>query len=125
MEKFKSLADTLGVSDQPGQPEPETRVPLEKLTGKKFSQAVLNSIEFRTYILNSLTLGVLPPQVLCRLMDHGWGKPVDYLEVKDTTNQLEDMTVEQLEERAMYLAEVARTLRRRSSEDEPTLESVH
>ena len=50
------------------------------LTGKAFAEAVLTSEEFRLYIIEGLTNRDLPPAVLCRLMDHGWGKAPDRVE---------------------------------------------
>jgi hypothetical protein len=47
---------------------------------KAFALAVLSSREFRQYIVNSLALGTLPPGVITRLMDYGWGKPPDRVE---------------------------------------------
>ena len=58
---------------------PETE-PLTALTGRAFSEAVLRSEEFRLYIVEGLTERNLPPAVLCRLMDHGWGKPPERVE---------------------------------------------
>lgn len=92
---------------------PETSEPrLEDITdSKRFALAVLDSSEFRRYIVNGLLLGSLPAAIICRLMDHGWGKPVERVEVKDTTNAVEDITPEELEDRALRLAEMARSIR--------------
>ncbi len=49
----------------------------EVRTAKEFCQLVLESREFREYIVNSLTLGSLPPAVITRMMDYAWGKPVE------------------------------------------------
>ncbi len=48
--------------------------------GEAFAQAVLGSLGFRRYIINGLTLGDLPPAILGRLIDHGWGKPPERVE---------------------------------------------
>jgi len=76
-QKFESLADALGLTDpvQPLAPR------LENITDSKlFAQAVLASAEFRFYIIDGLFGQNLPPAVLCRLMDYGWGKPPERLE---------------------------------------------
>lgn len=73
---MKTLAEYLGTA--PSAPETSR---LEDITDSKaFALAVLDSYEFRSYIVNSLVLGELPSAVLCRLMDYGWGKPVDRVE---------------------------------------------
>lgn len=79
---MESLAVYLGVVDGAGAPEPEASAPrLEDITdSKSFALAVLNSPEFRLYIVRSLALGELPAAVLCRLMDYGWGKPPERVE---------------------------------------------
>jgi hypothetical protein len=80
-EKFISLADYLGLEPgTPANPEPDERQALERLTGKDFAQAVLDSLEFRRYILDGLRFSSIPAAVLCRLMDHGWGKAPDRVE---------------------------------------------
>ena len=78
---MESLADFLGVAlGAPAEPT-DTTPHLEDITDSKaFALAVLGSREFRAYIVNSLNLGDLPSAVLCRLMDYGWGKPVDRVE---------------------------------------------
>lgn len=80
MEKFRSLAEALGTLppvEGDGAPMPR----LEDITDSKaFAKAVLESREFRQYIVNGLTLGDLPSAILCRLMDYGWGKPVERVE---------------------------------------------
>jgi hypothetical protein len=53
----------------------------------------------------------LPPAVECKLWDYAYGKPVERMEVKDTTSTLSTLTPEQLEERALRLAALAKSLR--------------
>ena len=60
-----------------------TQVSLENcaaLTGKAFSDAVVQSEEFRLYVIEGLTERDLPPAVLCRILDHAWGKPPERVE---------------------------------------------
>ncbi|MGH7948637.1 MAG: hypothetical protein ACREQF_05385 [Candidatus Binataceae bacterium] len=47
---------------------------------KAFAEAVLRSREFRAYIVCGLLEGTLPPAILGRVMDHGWGKAPDRVE---------------------------------------------
>jgi hypothetical protein len=78
VEKLQTLADFFGTSKV--DPGPDV-IQLEDITDSKaFALAVLNSKEFREYIINGLTLGELPSAIICRLMDHGWGKPVEHVE---------------------------------------------
>lgn len=111
---MKSLAEDLGVID----PRPAEKRPTDDFDqliditdAKEFCRRVLSSREFRQYILSGIVLNDLPPAVITRIMDHGWGKPIERLEVKDTTDEYEDLTPEQLEARAMKLAQMARSAR--------------
>ncbi len=74
---MESLADFLGTRE----PQADSGPRLEDITDSKaFALAVLSSSEFRSYIVNSLTLGSLPAAVITRMMDYAWGKPVDRVE---------------------------------------------
>jgi hypothetical protein len=88
------LADYLGTSDKSA--NAPKQVDYASLSGQDFAKAVLASIEFRQYVVNGLTLGELPPAVVTRLMDHGWGKPPDKIEFEDKTKKLELMSTEEL-----------------------------
>lgn len=129
MAKEMSLAEYLGIPD-PRKPEEPPFPSPGKLTPKAFCQAILNSSEFRTYIMTGLVLRDLPPVILQRLMDQGWGKPTERIEVKDTTTPLEEKSAEELEARAVQLAEMARRIRAAQGEsdldEEPRpVEPVH
>lgn len=82
MEKFQSLAEYLGTAPAVGPADAAARAPqLEDISNaREFALAVLDSRDFRLYIVNCLTLGNIPPAVLCRLMDYAWGKPADRVE---------------------------------------------
>jgi len=133
MEKFQSLADYLGVTDprpedlrakseaRPSEPTPAQI--LDERDPTAFCKKILDSREFRQYIMNGIVLGDIPPAVMCRVIDHAWGKPVERVEVRDTTNELEAVTPEQLESRALRLAEMARSIRLAPMPKEK--ESVH
>ena len=81
MDRFISLAEALGTVP-PRNDEPRNAQPcLEDITdSKQFALAVLNSPEFRRYIVNGITIGDLPTPIVVRLMDYAWGKPVDRVE---------------------------------------------
>jgi hypothetical protein len=78
----KTLYDSLHADEAPRIAETASRESpaWEKLTGKAFAEAILNSFEFRQYIISGLAAGDLAPAVLTRLMDHGWGKPPERVE---------------------------------------------
>ena len=97
MEKFQSLADILGVTaaDQalPSEPSlqdsavlaeipsvPTEALILEQMTGQEFCEAVVNSLEFRRYIVYGLRMLNLPPAVVLRIMNQAWGKVPDRIE---------------------------------------------
>lgn len=86
----QSLADYLGTSDSTAAPDAETPPAAASLKGKEFAQAVLDSQEFRDYIVASLKLGEIPSVIVVRMMDYAWGKPVERLEVHDST--LDELT---------------------------------
>jgi hypothetical protein len=125
--EFKSLADFLGVADPVTKELPSGAGPSPKLTIKDFCKEVLRSPQYRESLLRRIVMDELPPAVECMLWDRAHGKTADKLEVKDTTDPLEDLTIEQLEDRAMKLLEVARHLRTESSapEEDRTETSVH
>ena len=53
--------------------------PKEFTSAQGFAKAVLESYEFRDYIIRNLVNGKLPGAIVIRLMDYadGWGKPVE------------------------------------------------
>lgn len=85
---MKTLYDALQVEDPayagtlgPSVPEaPEW----QSLTGKDFARHVLDSIEFRRYIITALNIGELPPAIILRMMDYVWGKPIEKVEHEHT-----------------------------------------
>ena len=75
----QTLADYLGVSSA----QAVLSARLEDIAddAETFCKAVLNSREFRSYIVNSLVLGSIPAAVMLRVMDMaGWQKPPDRVE---------------------------------------------
>jgi len=98
MAAFKSLYDSL-LEQGLIEPDAPSAAPAEphlvSLTGKAFAEAVLQSKEFRLYIIEGLTERDLPPAVLCRLIDHAWGKPVERVQVQEIP-MLDGLSVEEL-----------------------------
>lgn len=53
-----------------------------------------------------LLAGILPPAIVLQWMNYLMGKPIERVEVKDTTDDVVDnLTVEQLRERAKAIAQ--------------------
>lgn len=81
------------------------------MTAAAFSKEILDSVQYRESLLRRIIMDELPPAIEVLLYHYAHGKPVERVEVKDTTDSLEHLTVEQLEEQAMRLAETARQMR--------------
>lgn len=121
---MKTLAEHLGVIDpRPEDKRPETDfdVLVDVNDPKEFCRRIVGTREWRQYVMNGIVLGDLPSAVMTRILDHAWGKPVDRVEVKDTTD-VSTADAEALERRALFLAEAARAIRARESD---TDDSVH
>lgn len=115
---MQSLADFLGARDR-DLPDhvtnPEPRAP--KLSIKERAKEILTSPEYFQSVIDRLRMGELPPQVETLLYHYAYGKPVERYEVKDTTDDVDEMSAEQCENEAMRLIEIARALRTESHDD--------
>ena len=79
----KSLADALGVVDsRPNAQSTELTISelLDTSDPVEFCKQILDSREFRQYLFTGIACGDIPPAVMCRVIDHAWGKPVDRVE---------------------------------------------
>lgn len=136
---IRSLADVLGIND-PQKPAGEDTPVVDpklpaRMTAKQLSREVLNSKQYRESLLRRIIMGELPPAVECKLMDYAWGRPVEKVQVEDTTRRFEKASIDQLEERALYLAGLAREMRKEQPEatpeaktamdDDPETNSIH
>jgi uncharacterized small protein (DUF1192 family) len=128
MAEAKSLAEFLGVAD-PMHPEKPIvgDPPSPNLNVRKFCRAILNSHQYRESLLRRVLMDALPESIERMIWDRAHGKVVDRVEVKNTSNALETMSVDELEQRALVLAETARRMRRDASDDpeSSTPGSVH
>lgn len=86
-EPFKSLAESLGLA--PAFEPSETEKLVDISDGKAFATAVLDSRDFRQYVVDALKLGNVPgfSGILTRLMDHAWGKAPDKVEITGKDGQ--------------------------------------
>lgn len=110
---MKSLAEALGVSSLEAEAAATPLKPVEptpSVSAKEFCQSIIDSPEFRRYLRDGITLNDLPTPIICKIMDHAWGKPVERLEVEDKTVR-ERMSPEALEQRAAVIMEAAKRLK--------------
>lgn len=111
---MKSLADVLGVQDIQLPDKPVAEPGQVRLTAKTLSRELLNSKQYRESLLRRIIMDELPAAVECKLMEYAWGKPIERVEVEDKTlrpDQLSTASPEQIEQRALFLANLARQLR--------------
>lgn len=112
----RNLAEMLGIQDprlDPNhQPQPEVPV-VGDLDAKAFARMVINSTQYRESIMRRILFDELPPAVETKLMDYAWGRPTERVEITDNRNRFEDMSSEQLEQHALYLASLLRQIQER------------
>jgi hypothetical protein len=106
---MESLADFLGL--RPPTPERDESGPESTISAKDFARAVLHSPEYRRSLLDRIVLGELPSAIEALLWAYAYGKPVERVEVKDTTDDIDEMDLEQCEQEAQRLLQIARSLR--------------
>lgn len=109
---MKSLAEALGVLTliEEAAAAPPTVEPTAAVSAKAFCQSIIDSPEFRRYLRDGVLLGDLPTPIICKIMDHAWGKPVERLEVEDKTVR-ERPSEDALVQRAAVLLDAAKRLR--------------
>lgn len=126
---MKSLADVLGVrdplraEDTSGPSNPE-----RYRTVRGWARAILTSVQYRESLMRRIVMDELPAAIEQRLYDHAYGRPVIRAEVRDTTNTLRRLSLQELEDRALLFADLARQMRQKqemSPAEEPPPPSVH
>lgn len=81
----QSLAEFLGVLHEDTPTTAGSQISSlcdQPLTAAQFCEAVLNSQEFREFIVRGLQTGTLPAAIVTRIMDQGWGKPKNTIELQ-------------------------------------------
>lgn len=63
-----------------------------------FSQ-MLDTTAYRRAVYVRLVTGQLPAALECKILDHVMGKPIDRIEIADTTKNIDSLTLEELHER--------------------------
>lgn len=120
----RTLGDCLGITDLMTPPEAISQFQniSHKFSARDFCRGILNSLEYRQFLRDRIVLGTLPPQIECMLWDRAEGKVVEKVEIKDTTDPLDNFDADQLEDRARRLLELARQLRTNDEVDKPLSE---
>lgn len=121
---MKSLAEHLGVVD-PKTPDTPSKPRSARLTIKAFCQGIIDSDEYRQSILRRIYLDSLPAQIETLFYHYAGGKPVEHIEIKDVSDDVDEMSVEQCEAEARRLLEVAQELRRQQPDDDPVDGTAH
>jgi len=66
---------------------------------KELFARMLETKAYRLSVYQRLITGNLPPAVECKILDHVVGKPVDRIEIEDTTKSVDHLSLEELHER--------------------------
>lgn len=123
---METLADFLGLRAPSEDPPDDSPKLSSKASIRTRARYILSSPEYLQSVLDRIKLGTLPPALECQLYHYAYGKPVDRQEIKDTTNRLDGLTSEQVEQRATALMERARELRKAEKMEDPCEDgSVH
>jgi hypothetical protein len=125
--KFRSLAEHLGI-DIPSSVTARDDAPFEDPAFeddppnvRDFARGVLHSRSYRASLWRRIVTDELPPAVECKLLEYAYGKPIERVQVEDTTPRFEAVSFEELEQRALFYAKLlrqAREAQRDASRDE-------
>jgi hypothetical protein len=125
----KTLADVLGVRalDKLDNPQNAASAPAEhvalpdalvddKTSVEDFAKLILHSREYRQHLARCIILDELPGGLEVLLWKFAYGSPTERLEVEHKTNPFANLTLEQLEQRALYLQGVITHMRTQAPE---------
>lgn len=121
---MESLADFLGIRDIRN-PDASKPPEVSFRSVKDFCRGVLRSQEYRESVMRRILFDELPPQIEVLFFAYAEGKPIDRIEVKDTTDDIDEMNAEQCEQEAMRLLELARQLKEEDASDQIHAARVH
>jgi len=125
---MKSLYDSLDIPDprvaDPAETELGIRDAIDVTDPQEFCRLIVRSREFKQYVVNGFVLGDIPSAIACRIMDHAWGKPVERVEVNNTS-ELENLTPAMAVEKLERVQHMLELLRRAQLEDDGDVVSVH
>lgn len=77
---MQSLAESLGLLDIKEDFKEDPHAKYEGLSGVEFCRAVVDSPEFRRYVVTGILAHDIPPALVTRIVDHAWGKPTERVE---------------------------------------------
>lgn len=105
--RVTTLAESLGLAAAatPAEAAIDAQLELEaievdpNISTKELLSRMLETKAYRRSIYMRLVNGSLPPAVECKIYDHVMGKPIDRVEFKDKTEDVESLTLEELHER--------------------------
>ena len=119
---MESLADFLERASLQG-PSPLPSVGLRRVSIRELTRGILSSQEYRQSVVDRIKLGTIPAAVELVWYYYAEGKPTERVEIKDVTDDVDEMDAQACEREAERLTELARALR---LESESSLEhSVH
>lgn len=81
-----------------------------RMTARAFCKEILDSRQYRESLLRRIITDSLPPAVEQLLYYYANGKPVERVEVKETTADLSSLSPAQIEARLLHLAQLARRM---------------
>jgi hypothetical protein len=111
---MKTLAQALGLEPETKTTESSAQQPKSdpsKLSAKAIAKAIIRSPEYLESIRRRILADSLPPAVEVLLHHIADGKPVDRVEVKNTSASLADLSTIELEAKLKELSDIARRLR--------------
>lgn len=82
----------------------------DNITLKELLKRMLETKSYRRSIYMRLITGTLPPAVECKIFDHVMGKPVDRIEIEDTTKNVDGLSLEELHERHQITVDAMRKI---------------
>ena len=94
----------------PGPGRPKGSITKQTLKQREFAEMILGkpgTIEFDEYIQTQraqLLAGEMHPSIHNTLLHYAHGKPTERIEIKDTTNDMSQVSAEELRARALALA---------------------
>jgi hypothetical protein len=100
---MKSIYDTLPDAFELPPGEPKEKTEAMDLSGKEFALAIVNSREFRSFIVDGILDGKINAAIVTRLMDYAWGKPTERLEISEPPS-LSELSADELRHRALAVA---------------------
>lgn len=91
---------------------------------RQIAKSIVDDPTYRESLLTRLSAGEAP-HMETLMWHYAYGKPVDKIEVKDKTNDLADVSAEELRARSIAVAALASSLTQRVEQSDNNDESVN